>query len=262
MNYQEVMDTLHEIKNTETPFKKKYLLIKICLHYVPDGKEMKDNYHVIKEFSKTFMPYRILFKKKDEKTLTWFNKFEQYIHDHYETYTNHLDYLIFLHMYIIVGLLKNDKNIVKKVHENIIEYMNLNLMKSGCLKDSYEHDCMTYQIVNMRNLLYIITDLKKFGYYHYNYFDTITISGGTILKSFKYLMPYIEMKKIKFEFLNSIFECDKDHNDYGKLWDVSQGSQLLDEFKSLHKKIEHLNKLFVQKNNNGDSNIFSFHSAK
>lgn len=247
MNYQGVIETLHEIKNTETPFKKKYLLIKICLNYTPDGEDMEDNYNVIKEFSKTFMPYRILFKKKEEKTLAWFNKFEQYIHDHYETYKNHLNYLIFLHMHLIVGLLKNDKKIIKNVHENITEYMNLNVMKSGCLKDSYEHDCMLYQIVNMRNLLYIIADLKKLGYYHCNYIERVTISGGTILKSFRYLMPYIEKKKIKFEFLNTIFECDKSHCDYGKLWDISQGILLLDEFKYLHKKIEHLNKLFLQK---------------
>jgi len=262
MDLSETFKIFYEIKKSDSIFKKKFLLIKICLYYQPHGKSIKDNHQVLQEYYTLYMRYRIVFKKKEEKIFTWLKLLEEHMNAIEEDYHNHTDFLLFLHSLLLIGMLKADKNIIQNVHGRVIDYMDNNILRSGYFKNAYEHDCLGYQINDLRNLFYLIGDLKKYGFYHFNYLERKTVTGGSLLKSFKYLVPFIEKKKTKYEFLNSIFQDDLHHAEFGKPWNVQEGILLFYECKSLHKKIEHLNNLYFLNKANGNSNFFSFHSSK
>lgn len=243
MNLFDTLNLFNEIEEMDSVFKKKYFLINICLNYNPLENNLFDNFKVFIQFCNYYIKYRILFKKKDEKIFSWINSFEEFIKLNNDLYINHLDYLIFLKLYLLIGLIKSDYKIIKNIHNLIIEYLDENLLKSGEFRDSFEHDCLEYHVDNLKNTLDIINDLKKFGYYHYDYLERKTKSGSNLLKSVKFLIPYIQKKKIKFEFLKSIFDFDKQHKNYGLEWNTNDGYLIIEEYKYMNKKIEQFNNI-------------------
>jgi hypothetical protein len=143
-----------------------------------------------------------------------------------------------------VGIIKSDFKSIHETHELIVDYIHQHVQKNGLLRDAYEHDSLSLHIMNLEIIMSIIVILKKYGFYHYNYLEKKNGNGGSILKCFKYLIPFIKEKSIHFEYLTSIFNQDKEQQDFGKKWDPQDARGLIEKYKSCHKKIEEINKLF------------------
>jgi hypothetical protein len=144
----------------------------------------------------------------------------------------------------LVGIIKSDFKNIHEAHEQIEDYLDHHIQKNGLLRDAYEHDSLSLHITHLDILMSIILILKKYGFFHYNYLERKNESGGSILKCFKYLIPYIKENSIHFEYLTSIFVTDKEQENFGNKWDPQDARGVIEKYKSCHKKIEEINKLF------------------
>lgn len=232
---------LNEIESMESCFQKKYYLIKISLEYSPSNESLEKNLTVFSKFTSFYMKLRGNFKKKDERIQNFISKFLEYLKEQETFYKNHSQYLSFKLLTLYVGIMKADFGMIKNVHKDILNYMDYHILKNGKFRDAMEHDSLYYQVDNLTELCKIFTTLQKYGFYHFNYLHYRNMVGSTIFKAFMYLGPFIQKKKVHYEYLNSIFNEDRKNPGFGELWDPNSAKSLLENFVYLDKKLEHLN---------------------
>jgi len=235
---------LKEIEEMDSCFQKKYFLIKICIEYNPAEESLENNLQVFYKFLCLYMILKANFKKKDDRISGLIQKYLDYVELIREGFKNHSQHLKFQLLYLYIGIMKSDHTIIKKVHNDILLYMDYHVLKTGIIRDAMEHDNLSYQIENLMDLCSIYTLLQKYGYYHFDYLNYTNIAGGYILKSFLYLKPFIVQNKIHYMFLHTIFESDKDSKNFGQKWDSSSAKELFQTWKHLNKKIEAIANLF------------------
>lgn len=235
---------LKEIETMDSCFQKKYFMIKICIEYNPAEESLEHNLQVFYKFLCLYMNLKANFKKKEDRVSGLIQKFLEYMQSIQEHFKNHSQHLKFQLLYLYIGIMKSDHSMIKKVHHDILLYMDYHVLKTGIIRDAMEHDNLSYQIENLMDLCSIYTLLQKYGYYHFDYINYTNIAGGSIIKSFLYLKPFILGNKNHYMFLHTIFQADKENTKFGQKWDVNSAKDLFETWKHLNKKIEAIANLF------------------
>ena len=234
------MNLLEEIETMESCFQKKYHLIKICLEYEPTTETLKNNLALFYKFLSIYMVCRMNFKKKDDRVQQFIQRFMDYIQTQKDIFKNHTHYLSYQLLCLYIGIMKSDHGLIREIHKDILKYMDYHILKTGIMRDAMEHDALNYQINNLMDLCVITTTLQKYGFYHFDYLNHKNMVGSSILKAFLYLQPYILEKKFHYQFLNTIFEEDRKHPQFGSKWDPEMTRPLFTRFGHLHKKLKNI----------------------
>jgi hypothetical protein len=240
---QTIMD---EIETMESPFKVKFFLIKLCIEYDPLQETLDNNIQFMERFTKLFMVHKILFKKKEDKMTEMLERFDSYLEG--APGMTHCDFLPFLKLGVLVSILKTDALHARKIHQKLMEFLEIHGLKSGVLRDAYEHDCLDYQVGQLDTIMEIVFYLERYGFYSFNYLTHKNSVGFSLLKSFMILTPFVHYEKKHFMFVRSIFQQDKKHPLLGQVWSPEKAIQLLQKYSHLHKKIEEILKTPVSEN--------------
>lgn len=241
MNNTTPTDALDEISNMDSCFQKKFHLIKLCLDYDPIFYDLNSNLHVFYEFMRIYMKYRSNFKKKDDRIMTFVQKFIGYgmaMRDQY--HVNHSEYLLFLRLWMLLGIMKSDNAMIRQVHVDLLLYLDDHLLTTGLLRGAMEHDNLEYHISDLQRLIIILRLLHIYGYYHYDYIRHKNQNGTSLLKAFGVLVPYLRDDKRHYLYLHTIFQHDRNNPRFGSLWDASSARPLLLSAAAFHKKIDQL----------------------
>ena len=122
---------------------------------------------------------------------------------------------------------KNDPNPVRNTvqPEEIKKFIANNLYENGMSLDFKIRDSLTYAVYTLTPLVETCINLWKSDrdvYYFY-----IHSSKSSIIKSIRWLIPYITGDKKNIMFINSIYASDRNKNEYGKIWDKKDALNLI-----------------------------------
>ena len=232
---------LDEIIHMDSCFQKKFHLIRLCLEYDPMLYDLYSNLQVFHDFLRVYMVYRSNFRKKDDRINTFVQKFIAYgtaMRNQY--HVNHSEYLLYLRLWMLIGIMKSDNAMIRQVHLDILAYLNDHLLKTGMLRNAMEHDSLEYHITDLQRIVRLLRLLQSYGYYHYDYIRHKNMNGTSLLKAFGVLLPYLQEEKRHYLYLNSIFQHDRNSPRFGSAWDASSARPLLLCAATFHKKIDEL----------------------
>jgi len=241
MNPTTPTELLDEISQMDSCFQKKFHLIRLCIDYDPMKYDLPMNLHVFHEFLRVYMVYRSNFRKKDDRILMFVQRFIAYgtsMRDQY--HVNHSEYLLFLRLWMFLGILKSDNAMIRQVHLDLIHYLDDHLLNTGMLRNAMEHDSLEYHISALHRIIRLVRILQSYGYFHFDYLRYKNNNGTSLLKSFGFLLPYLKGEKRHYLYLHTIFQHDRKSPRFGSLWDPVSAKPLLLSAITLHKKIDEL----------------------
>lgn len=124
------------------------------------------------------------------------------------------------------GLVLKSKKYLDWSEKEIVNFIRKNLNSDGTCYDFELRDSLTYVTYTLGPLVETCLNLwKSRRNIYYFYMDPQTKSS--IIKSIRWLIPYIKGEKKNIMFINSVYASDKNKKEYGFTWNKSNALNLI-----------------------------------
>jgi hypothetical protein len=231
------------LESSELPMnEKKKNFFWICRNYQPHEYSIHDNISVIEDLVQFFMTYRMNFKKKEDRFISFV---QTYLRNYITPLLKTSPDIRLLYIRLLISIVLCDIREIRLIHTHFCLWLDHNLIKKGFTKDSYEHDSLEYQVSDLFHVLKICNLLKRNGYFYFDYLNYKSSCHSTILKSVSLLAKFRFEKRTHYEYLNSIYQEDRQKDAFGKIWDDSKLEDFFVKFRTSFKKIDDLYKKYL-----------------
>lgn len=150
--------------------------------------------------------------------------FKRLDNDHIDTINNFQSHR--LKVVSTGGRVLKSKEYLDWSEQEIKRFISKNLKADGTCLDFEIRDSLTYVTYTLGPLVETCINLWKSGrIIYYFYIDPITKSS--IMKSVRWLIPYIKGEKKNIMFINSMYASDKNKKEYGLIWNKSNALNLI-----------------------------------
>lgn len=124
------------------------------------------------------------------------------------------------------GLVLKSKKYLDWSEKEIKNFIEVNLRFDGTSLDFELRDSITYVTYTLEPLVETCINLWKSNRMIY-YFYIHPTTKCSIMKSVRWLIPYIKGEKKNIMFINSVYASDKNKKEYGLVWDKSNALNLI-----------------------------------
>lgn len=150
--------------------------------------------------------------------------FEKLDKDHVDAINNFQSHR--LKVVSTAGLVLKSKKYMDWSEKEIKNFIGKNIRNDGTCLDFELRNSLTYVTYTLGPLVEACLNLWKSGRSVY-YFYTHPETKGSIMKSIRWLVPYIEGDKKNIMFIKSVYASDKTKKEYGLVWDKSNALNLI-----------------------------------